>query len=178
MNFNSFSADVLMFQDQIQDPALSCQVPLASESQWQFLFISLSFMILFIYLAAPGGPCGIFCRMWDLWSSLWPAESLVAARSTLVGSTSMIRDWTWAPCTGSMESQPLDLQEVPTLTLLRRALLLNGPQLGFACFPWLKWSNAFLGGQEYHINDAVSFSVQRMRHVTMSCGWYWPESLG
>ena len=63
------------------------------------------FEILFIYLVALG--------------QLWLAGSLVAARWLLscgmqtlscgmhVGSSSLTRDWTRAPCIGSSESQPL-----------------------------------------------------------------------
>ena len=59
---------------------------------------------LLIYLAGPGLSCG----MWDLQSS-WQH----------VGSCSLTRDQTQAPCTGSVESQPLDHQGSPLTELLK-----------------------------------------------------------
>ena len=42
---------------------------------------------------------GFSCSTWDLYSRY-------------VGSSSLSRDWTWAPFTGSSESQPLDHRDV------------------------------------------------------------------
>ena len=86
--------------------------------------------------------------MWDLLQHMGSLIFVVACRIFSCSkweSASLIRDWTWAPCTGSMESQPLDHQGSPNLDTFkenRSVLLLNVPQLGFACFPWLKWSYA------------------------------------
>ena len=43
---------------------------------------------------------GFSCSTWDLYLRY-------------VGSSSLSRDWTWAPFTGSSESQPLDHKDVP-----------------------------------------------------------------
>ena len=53
-----------------------------------FLLLS-SFFLKYIYLAA----LGLSCDTQDLQFSLWH-----------VGSSSLTRDWTWAPCIGSRES--------------------------------------------------------------------------
>ena len=47
------------------------------------------FLKIFIYLAVPAGSCDTL----DIQALLWH-----------VGSSSLIRDWTWAPCIGSTES--------------------------------------------------------------------------
>ena len=68
---------------------------------------------------------------------------LVAARTLLscgirtlscsmhAGSSSLTRDWTWAPCIGSTESYPLDHQGHPPLFSLNSRL----PQRGFSWPP-------------------------------------------
>ena len=87
------------------------------------LCTNIIFFLIFIYLifilAAPGLSCG----MWDL---LVAAGSLLScSMSTLscgmhVGSSSLTRDRTWAPCTGSMESYPLDYQGSPWTSFFKR----------------------------------------------------------
>ena len=56
----------------------------------------------FFFLAVPS----LSCDMWDLQSLMWDAGSLVAACELLchMASSSLTRDRTQAPCTGSMES--------------------------------------------------------------------------
>ena len=72
-------------------------------------FLSSPIKKKIIYLAVPG----LSCTMWDLQSSLRHARSLVLACELLVGhvgSSSLTRNRTWAPYTGSVQSQPLDPQ--------------------------------------------------------------------
>ena len=72
------------------------------------------------------GILGLHCSMWDPWSPLQHVGSLVftAAHGIysrwlvnsqlgLVRSSSLTRDQTQAPCTGSVDSSPLDHHEVP-----------------------------------------------------------------
>ena len=71
----------------------------------EFSFLKKISIHLFIYLAVPGLCCdlrGLCCSVWDL---------LIAH----AGSSSLTRDWTWGPCTGSAESQPLDHQGSPEM---------------------------------------------------------------
>ena len=83
--------------------------------------------------------------MWDLLQHVGSLIFVVACRIFSCSkwkSASLIRDWTWAPCTGSMESQSLDHQGSPNLDTFEEnqsVLLLNVLQLEFACFPRLKW---------------------------------------
>ena len=180
MTFNSFSADVFMFQEQIQDPTLSCQMPLASKRKWPFLFISLSFMTLFIYLATPSGPCGIFCSMWDLWSSLWPVESLVAASGNLppwLGLNLGPLHWEHGvSVTGSPgKSQPWHFWGEPISSFIKCpsawVCLFSTVEMNYATFFFLvRWCCATF--------------VQHLSQCNISdmslcpCGWYWPGSLG
>ena len=81
-----------------------------------FLFLKYLYIYLLIIfiLAAPSLSCGtrdLRCSMQDL--QLQHADSLLQH----VGSNSPTRDRTWAPCTGSMESYPLDHQGSPTFAL-------------------------------------------------------------
>ena len=66
------------------------------------------FFCLFFFLAVPG----LSCNMQDL--QLWHANSQLWH----VGSNSLTRDRTWAPCIGSAESQPLDHQGSPRIKVL------------------------------------------------------------
>ena len=65
---------------------------------------------LFIWLCQVLVASGIFsCSMWDL-------------QLRHVGSSSLTRDQTWAPCIGSTESQLLDHQGSPSLILIIKIL--------------------------------------------------------
>ena len=68
---------------------LHCRQILYCLSQWFLKIVSI--FVYFMYLT-----------VWGLQSSLWHA-----------GSSSLTRDQTQAPCTGSMESQPSDHQQSP-----------------------------------------------------------------
>ena len=48
-----------------------------------------------------------------------------------VGSSSLTRDRTWAPCTGSSESQPLDHQGIPRMMILIFSQLIRHPLTKF-----------------------------------------------
>ena len=64
--------------------------------------------IFFIYLAAPGLTCDIWaCELNSLSYGMW------TPKLQHVGFSNLIRDWTWAPSTGSTVTQPLDHQGSP-----------------------------------------------------------------
>ena len=70
------------------------------------------YIFLIIYLAVPSLRCGTQ----DLQSSLWHERSFFFFSSFQlwhVGSSSLSRDQVQAPCIGSPESQPLNLQGSP-----------------------------------------------------------------
>ena len=83
----------------------------------RLFFIIYLFIYLLIYLAAQGLSCGtldlhcsmldLHCSMWDLHCDMWDLQL------QHVGSSSLTRDSTRAPCIGSTESQPLDHQGSP-----------------------------------------------------------------
>ena len=85
---------------------------------WPLARVAVSFFCfpiflkkLFIYLAVLGliAACMTFdlcCDMWNL--KLWHA-----------GSSSLMKDWTWAPCVGRVESQPLDTVVVHCFPILK-----------------------------------------------------------
>ena len=65
-------------------------------------------ILIYIYLTAPSLSCGT----WDLY--LWQE-----------GSSSLIRDWNWAPCIGSMESEPLDHRGNPSICTFKKLFIFN-----------------------------------------------------
>ena len=71
-------------------------------------FVGLFVFLIFVYLTAPG----LSCSTWDLQS--WHENTQLQH----VGSSSLTGDQTWAPYTGTMDSQPLDHQgsEVKSLS--------------------------------------------------------------
>ena len=112
-----------------------CQVTLVTNQQENSSLppqpiLCFSFLNIYIYLfvwlcrdlvAAQGifvATCRIFsCGMWDLQlqhvgSQLWH-----------VGSSSLTRDETWAPCIGSVESQPLDHQRSSPQPVLNNGIV-------------------------------------------------------
>ena len=71
----------------------------------------LKYLFLFIYLAVPGLSCSTHCRVQDL--QLWHT-----------GSSSQTRDRTLDPCTGSSETELLDNEGRPCLSLLTHVNLI------------------------------------------------------
>ena len=67
-----------------------------------------------------------------------------------VGYSSPTRDQTWAPCIGSMESEPLDHQGSPQIQLLKR---------------WSKYMKSLGGGTVYcflHISVCLKYYTVRI----------------
>ena len=89
---------------------------------------------------------GLSCSMWGLLVvACWICFSCgiqTLKKMQCVGSSSLTRDWTWAPCIGSTESSPLDHQGGPQLDVLLRCLtfLAAGQMLHFLTSCWQKAS--------------------------------------
>ena len=138
------------------------------------------FEILFIYLVALG--------------QLWLAGSLVAARWLLscgmqtlscgmhVGSSSLTRDWTRAPCIGSSESQPLHhlgspYDEIfkPLFTIIKNIydtwILLETTH-----FPSLPLINVFNAETSY--DNMISVKCFPIRYFTIKIKWHFLECTG
>ena len=99
------------------------------------VLVLLFFFFLKIYLSIYFG-CSR-SQLWHTGSSLWHVGSSTAAHRIFscgmrtfscgmhVGSSSQTRDQTQAPCTGSMESYPLDHQGSPWISLFFYPLVLQ-----------------------------------------------------
>ena len=66
----------------------------------------LTLLYLFIYLAVLGFSCGLSCGTWDVACEIFSC-GIQNPQLQHVGSSSLTRDRTLAPCVGSTVSQPL-----------------------------------------------------------------------
>ena len=97
------------------------------------LSLFVCFNIYLFILAVPGLSCGMQDLRCGVWASqLWHADSQLWH----VGSSSLTRDRTWAPCIGSVESYPLDHQGSPCCSFLSKMLTLC---LWYNLFPQLSF---------------------------------------
>ena len=126
---------------------LTCQSNLQNTCLLILFFFSI---YIYIYLAAPG----LRFSKRDL-------------QLQGVGSGSLTRDLTWAPCFGTMESQPLDHQGSPCLLLLSLIILLP--------LQAAKSSEKSSGGGGARCSvRRLNISVASSLHFTLTQAGSWP----
>ena len=130
-------------------PLLDCKL-LRGQEQCSWFSLSLFLKILIIYLVAPGFSWG----MRYLQSSLQHVDSWLL----YVGSSSLTKGWTQAPCFGSVEPQPLPGY-------------LDAPFLAHGGYP--KW--LLNRGWRFELRQVAGCGghLKMLLHIAVSVSYYW-----
>ena len=88
----------------------------------------------FLLLSLQGSPKHLSIYIFLKYLFIWLHKRLSCGMQDLqlrhVGSSSLARDWTWSPCIGSAESEPLDHRASPETTCFEKILWISSKGTG------------------------------------------------